>query len=279
MFGSIFRWSNGGEVFRRFIFDAARLVVKHGGSCSGEHGDGRARSELLPLMYSPRVIDLFAAVKALVRSGGSAESRGAGAAGRDRRESPSAAGTSTARGRRIQLLLDAGDFTKAVHRCVGVGRCRADTTAAGGFMCPSYLASGDEKDVTRGRARVLQEVANGGLSPISIPSRCASRWICACPARLVPATARPVSTWPSTSPRRCTAATERSCGPSATTASAGCRAGSPLLSKVPRIGPAALNAADRHPRPGKAHPVGRRHGSAAERSETRAVHLPSVVAP
>ncbi len=58
---------------------------------------------------------------------------------------------------------DAGDFTRAVHRCVGVGKCRADTTAAGGVMCPSYLATRDEKDSTRGRARVLQELANGSL--------------------------------------------------------------------------------------------------------------------
>ena len=51
----------------------------------------------------------------------------------------------------------------AVHRCVGVGKCRADTTATGGVMCPSYLATRDEKDSTRGRARVLQEMANGSL--------------------------------------------------------------------------------------------------------------------
>ena len=51
----------------------------------------------------------------------------------------------------------------AVHRCVGVGKCRADFTAAGGVMCPSYLATHDEKDSTRGRARVLQEMANGTL--------------------------------------------------------------------------------------------------------------------
>ena len=58
---------------------------------------------------------------------------------------------------------DAGDFTAAVHRCTGVGKCRADTTASGGVMCPSYLATRDEKDSTRGRARVLQELANGSL--------------------------------------------------------------------------------------------------------------------
>jgi Fe-S oxidoreductase len=57
---------------------------------------------------------------------------------------------------------DGGDLSTAVHRCVGVGKCRADNTAAGGVMCPSYLATRDEKDSTRGRARVLQELAFGG---------------------------------------------------------------------------------------------------------------------
>ena len=62
---------------------------------------------------------------------------------------------------------DGGDFATAVHRCTGVGKCRADTSAAGGFMCPSYQATKDEKDVTRGRARVLagadQRLARPGL--------------------------------------------------------------------------------------------------------------------
>ena len=50
-----------------------------------------------------------------------------------------------------------------MHRCTGVGKCRADNTASGGVMCPSYLATKDEKDSTRGRARVLQELVNGSL--------------------------------------------------------------------------------------------------------------------
>src|SRR5690606_37513020 len=58
---------------------------------------------------------------------------------------------------------DGGDLTTAVHRCVGIGKCRADTSEQGGFMCPSYLATRDEKDSTRGRARVLQDMANGTL--------------------------------------------------------------------------------------------------------------------
>src|SRR5690606_39171258 len=58
---------------------------------------------------------------------------------------------------------DGGDLTTAVHRCTGVGKCRADNSAAGGFMCPPYQATRDEEDVTRGRAGILQELANGSL--------------------------------------------------------------------------------------------------------------------
>jgi Fe-S oxidoreductase len=58
---------------------------------------------------------------------------------------------------------DGGSVTSAVHRCVGVGKCRADARDAGAFMCPSFIATRDEKDSTRGRARALQEMLNGGL--------------------------------------------------------------------------------------------------------------------
>ena len=50
-----------------------------------------------------------------------------------------------------------------MHRCTGVGKCLADTTRGLGVMCPSYQATRDEKDSTRGRARVLQEMINGEL--------------------------------------------------------------------------------------------------------------------
>src|SRR5690606_36920835 len=60
---------------------------------------------------------------------------------------------------------DRGDLSRAVHRCPGVGKCRADNTGAGGGRCPSHLAHREEKDSTPGRARVLQEVLSGGLGP------------------------------------------------------------------------------------------------------------------
>ena len=48
---------------RQFLFAAAELVAAHGGSLSGEHGDGRARSELLPIMYSATMLDAFESFK------------------------------------------------------------------------------------------------------------------------------------------------------------------------------------------------------------------------
>lgn len=150
-----------GDPLRAFMEDAARLVVAHGGSLSGEHGDGRARSELLPTMYSPRALAAFAAIKDLFDP---ADLLNPGVLVRPRPldadlRRPAAHPLPSAGG--FSFPHDHGDLTAAVHRCVGVGKCRADSSASGGFMCPSYLATGDEKDSTRGRARVLQEMANG----------------------------------------------------------------------------------------------------------------------
>ncbi|MCA0145144.1 FAD-binding and (Fe-S)-binding domain-containing protein [Blastococcus sp. LR1] len=149
--------------YRAFVEDAARLVAGYGGSLSGEHGDGRARSELLPLMYSPAAISLFEQVKAvfdpddvlnpgvLVRPLPLDEDIRMAAAPRKRENLA------------LAYRHDGGDFSAAVHRCTGVGKCRADLQSSGGVMCPSFPATRNEKDSTRGRARVLQEmIAPGG---------------------------------------------------------------------------------------------------------------------
>jgi FAD/FMN-containing dehydrogenase/Fe-S oxidoreductase len=149
--------------YQQFAVAAAQLVGKYGGSMSGEHGDGRARSELLPYMYSPEAIDTIAAVKAIFDPGNVFNP------GVLVDPAPIDADLRVPRARPLRTGLgfayphDDGDLSVAVHRCVGVGKCRADTTASGGVMCPSYLATRDEKDSTRGRARVLQELANGTL--------------------------------------------------------------------------------------------------------------------
>ena len=176
---------------RAFLQSAARICAAHGGSVSGEHGDGRARGELLCFMYTPEMLDLFARVKH-VFDPDNLLNPGVLASPMDEAEAASRArarnaGAATAAGtlelqpgvdpldfglRRVAarpmpadggfaFTHDGGDFTAAVHRCTGVGKCRAGVS--GTFMCPSYLATRDEKDVTRGRARILQEAANSQL--------------------------------------------------------------------------------------------------------------------
>ena len=57
--------AEGIETWRRFLEEAADLVVSYGGSLSGEHGDGQARGELLARMYSPEIIEAFREFKAI----------------------------------------------------------------------------------------------------------------------------------------------------------------------------------------------------------------------
>jgi FAD/FMN-containing dehydrogenase/Fe-S oxidoreductase len=158
-----FPFSTAAGRYRTFVTAAAELVGKYGGSMSGEHGDGRARSELLPAMYSAEAIDAMAAVKAIFDPGNMLNP------GVLVDPAPLDADLRVPQARPLRTGLgfayphDGGDLSAAAHRCVGVGKCRADTTATGGVMCPSYLATRDEKDSTRCRARVLQELANGTL--------------------------------------------------------------------------------------------------------------------
>jgi FAD/FMN-containing dehydrogenase/Fe-S oxidoreductase len=158
-----FEEPGGTRAFRRFLLDAADLVAARGGSMSGEHGDGRARSELLPRMYSAQALTAFGAVKAVLDPG-DVLNPGVIVAPR-----PVDADLRPVRPRSVQAGLafryedDGGDFGNAVSRCTGVGKCRADLTGIGGVMCPSFLATRDEKDSTRARARVLQEAVSGAF--------------------------------------------------------------------------------------------------------------------
>ncbi|WP_036923231.1 FAD-binding and (Fe-S)-binding domain-containing protein [Propionicicella superfundia] len=155
--------ADGTGRFGRFLADAADLVASHGGSLSGEHGDGRARSALLDRMYSPAAMDLMRRVKTafdpenLLNPGvlvGPAGTTGSAPPTADVRDT---------------VLIDAPlaashpRFAEDVHRCSGVGRCLVDDTGRGGVMCPSYQATGREQDSTRGRARVLQEMIAGSV--------------------------------------------------------------------------------------------------------------------
>ena len=143
----------GRGIFRAFCTDAAHLAVKYEGSLSGEHGDGRARSELLPIMYSPEMLSAFERFAAIWDPAGML------APGGLREVRPMDADLALAGIPHRDLgLLTAADGQHPVQACIGVGRCR---TSSGGVMCPSYRATGNEKDSTRGRARVLQEFVRG----------------------------------------------------------------------------------------------------------------------
>jgi FAD/FMN-containing dehydrogenase/Fe-S oxidoreductase len=151
------------RVFREFVTEAAKLAASYGGSMSGEHGDGRARGELLKYMYSPEALETFGAIKAIFDPGNVLNPGVIVAPAPLDASLRVPAARPVTGGLGFAYPHDGGDFSAAVHRCVGVGKCRADTTGSGGIMCPSYLATRDEKDSTRGRARVLQELANGSL--------------------------------------------------------------------------------------------------------------------
>ncbi|RSM48339.1 FAD-binding oxidoreductase [Amycolatopsis balhimycina DSM 5908] len=152
--------SQGIAGFRRFLEEAADLVAAHGGSLSGEHGDGQARSELLSRMYSPEMMDVFARFKAIFDPAGRMNP-GILVAPRPVdanlrvRPAPLSIEDVTVLG----YPEDRGSFGQAMRRCVGVGKCR--NTSGGGVMCPSYRATREEKHSTRGRAHLLAEMING----------------------------------------------------------------------------------------------------------------------
>ncbi|MFF0023407.1 FAD-binding and (Fe-S)-binding domain-containing protein [Streptomyces sp. NPDC005496] len=154
--------SAGVARFRRFSEEVAELVVSHGGSLSGEHGDGQARAELLPRMYGHEMVALFERTKAvwdpddLLNPGMLVRPRPLDGNLRFAvlpREPVDVA---------FGYPADGGDFRAAVRRCVGVAKCRAQEPGPG-VMCPSYRVTGEEEHSTRGRARLLHEMLAGEI--------------------------------------------------------------------------------------------------------------------
>jgi FAD/FMN-containing dehydrogenase/Fe-S oxidoreductase len=145
--------------FRKFMEEAADLVVSYGGSISGEHGDGQARGELLPKMFGPELVQAFREFKSawdpewkmnpgkLIDPYKLDENLRLGSA-----YAPWEPKTN------FQFVADHGSLAQATLRCVGVGKCRRDE---GGVMCPSYRATREEEHSTRGRAHLLWEMTQG----------------------------------------------------------------------------------------------------------------------
>jgi FAD/FMN-containing dehydrogenase/Fe-S oxidoreductase len=143
--------------YRRYVSEAAELVVSLGGSLSGEHGDGQSRGELLEVMYGPELVEAFSRFKdiwdpaGLMNPGKVVDPYPLDANVRyfTLRERPGL------RPEAYSFSADGGSLLHAAMRCVGVGRCRRDDAAT---MCPSYRATRDEVHSTRGRAKVLAEM-------------------------------------------------------------------------------------------------------------------------
>ena len=154
--------TGGAERYEHFMSDAADLVVRHGGSLSGEHGDGRSRGPLLERQYSPRLREAFAAFRTAWDPTGVLNPTiivDPVAVTEDLRvTAPTLLDVRTTQA----FSEDGGDFRTAVDRCIGVGRCVS--TQGSTLMCPSFRATRDEQHSTRGRARLLQEMVAGSLA-------------------------------------------------------------------------------------------------------------------
>ena len=136
---------DGTRKHRSFIEEAADLVVAHGGSLSGEHGDGQARGELLVKMFGPELVEAFRDFKAIWDP--------------DNRMNPGKVVDPRPLDADLRLAVSlTGPLSTAAMRCVGVGKCRREE---GGIMCPSWRATHDEQHSTRGRARLLFEMLRG----------------------------------------------------------------------------------------------------------------------
>jgi FAD/FMN-containing dehydrogenase/Fe-S oxidoreductase len=147
--------------FRSFMENAADLVVAHGGSLSGEHGDGQARAELLPRMYPKEIIAGFEQFKGIWDPDDRMNPERVVRPAKLDEDLRVFVGMPTLPDRPLLAFAhDRGSFTRATRRCLGVGRC---VTASGGVMCPSFRATGEEMHSTRGRARLLFEMANGSV--------------------------------------------------------------------------------------------------------------------
>ncbi|WP_433756834.1 FAD-binding and (Fe-S)-binding domain-containing protein [Nocardia sp. CA-135398] len=153
------RSAEGIAKYRGFAEQSAQLVVRYGGSLSGEHGDGQSRGELLPIMFGDRVVEAFGAVKHLfdprnrMNPGKVVHPR---PLDKDLRQGADYRPWNPVT--HFTFPEDDHRFSVAAARCVGVGKCRGHE---GGVMCPSYRATREEEHSPRGRARLLFEMLQG----------------------------------------------------------------------------------------------------------------------
>jgi FAD/FMN-containing dehydrogenase/Fe-S oxidoreductase len=154
------RTAEGVVTWRRFLREAAQLVVDFGGSLSGEHGDGQAKAEFLPIMYGPEIMQAMEEFKAIWDPANRLNPGKVVHAYRvdeNLRMGPSYKPVTLTT--RLTFASPEGNgMQRAVERCIGMGKCRS---LDGGTMCPSFRATREEKYSTRGRAHLFWEMLQG----------------------------------------------------------------------------------------------------------------------
>ncbi len=145
--------------FRQFVDRAADIALAHGGSLSGEHGDGQARGALLPKMFGEDLMQAFRDFKRIwdpTNCMNPGKLIDAHQPHEDLRLGADYAPWTP--DLHFALPEDGGSLASAALRCVGVGACRKTDA---GTMCPSFMATGEELHSTRGRAHLLWELMQG----------------------------------------------------------------------------------------------------------------------
>jgi len=156
--------SEGGILaYRQFVERAADIVLAHGGSFSGEHGDGQARGALLPKMFGPELMQAFRDFKRVFDPGNHMNPNKLIDAHQPHEDLRLGADYKPWQPEtHFAFAEDNGSFASATLRCVGVGACRKQDA---GTMCPSFMATGEELHSTRGRAHLLWELMQGEILP------------------------------------------------------------------------------------------------------------------
>jgi FAD/FMN-containing dehydrogenase/Fe-S oxidoreductase len=149
--------------FREFLDRAADITIAHGGSLSGEHGDGQARGALLPKMFGPELIEAFRDFKRIWDPHNRMNPNKLIDAHEPHEDLRLGADYNPWQPKtHFAFAEDEGSFARATLRCVGVGACRKKEA---GTMCPSYMATNEERHSTRGRAHLLWELLQEEVLP------------------------------------------------------------------------------------------------------------------
>ena len=157
--------SEGRQKFRALLADTAALVKSYGGSLSGEHGDGRLRGEFIPFMVGEKNYQLFEEIKqtwdpnGIFNPGKIVNTPPMNEFLRYEADQPTPKIDTVFRFDNEDGLLGLAE------KCSGSGDCRK-THITGGTMCPSYMATRQEKDTTRARANILRHYYTPAPQPL-----------------------------------------------------------------------------------------------------------------